>query len=120
MLLGLSLGTAIVIPVAIFIAFGAITWLVLSHFFNGREDRAEQRLQELSDPRQRANADARKSDSFARALRNASPALAKPLTPTTEAEMSKLKQSLVEAGFRTESAPLTFLAIRTKIGRAHV
>ncbi len=113
MLLGLSWGTAIIIPVAIFIAFGALSWVLLSHFFNNREDRAEQRLQELSDPRQRANSDARKSDSFARALKNASPALAKPLTPTTEAEMSKLKQSLVEAGFRTESAPLTFLAIRT-------
>ncbi len=113
MLLGLTLGTAIIIPVAIFIAFGAITWLVLGHFFNNRDDRAEQRLQELSDPRQRATGDARKSDGLARALKNASPALAKPLTPKTEAEMSKLKQSLVEAGFRSETAPLTFLAIRT-------
>ncbi|MEZ6136479.1 MAG: type II secretion system F family protein [Pirellulaceae bacterium] len=112
MLLGISLSTAIIIPVAIFIGFGAIAWLVLSHFFNNNEDRAEQRLQELSDPRTRMARDASKGESLARALKNASPTLAKPLTPTNDVEMSKLKQSLVEAGFRSESAPMTFLAIR--------
>jgi tight adherence protein C len=113
MLLGFTLSMAAIVPVAIFIAFGATTWLVLGHFFNNTDDRTEQRLQELSDPRQRQSAlvDTKKQ-AFARALKNASPTLAKPLTPTTEAEMSKLKQSLVEAGFRSESAPMTFLSIR--------
>lgn len=113
-MLGIPLDTTLIIPIAIFISFGVVAWLVLGRLFNNRDDRAEQRLQELSDPRQRAGErGSKKSDTFARALKNASPALAKPLTPTTEAAMGKLKQSLVEAGFRSETAPLTFLAIRT-------
>ncbi len=114
MLLGFTLTAATIIPAAIFVGCGALAWLILSHFFNNQDDRAEQRLQELSDPRQRqANkTDNRKSEALARVLEKASPALAKPLTPTNEQEMGKLKQSLVEAGFRSQSAPLTFLAIR--------
>ncbi len=101
MLLAITLPITVIVPVAIFIACGALTWLVLAHFFNKTDDRAEQRLQELSDPRLRQSGDGKKSEALVRALKNASPALAKPLTPKTEAEMSKLKQSLVEAGFRS-------------------
>jgi tight adherence protein C len=113
MLLAVSLPVTIIIPASIFIAFAALTWLLLGHFFNNNEERAEQRLQELSDPRKRGAAPPdKKSEAFSRALKNASPALARPLTPTNEVEMGKLRQSLVEAGFRGETAPMTFLAIR--------
>lgn len=111
MLLGITLSYSIIIPAAIFVAFGTLTWLFLSHFMD-RDDRAEQRLQELSDPRRKADErDAKKSEALTRVLEKASPALAKPLTPN-EKEMSKLRQDLIEAGFRSESAPLTYLAIR--------
>ncbi len=111
MLLGITISYTVIIPVAIFLAFASITWLVLSHFADP-DDRAEQRLQELSDPRQKVDErDAKKTEALARVLEKASPALAKPLTPN-EKEMSKLRQDLVEAGFRSESAPLTYLAIR--------
>lgn len=113
MLLGFTLSLELIAPIAIFIAFGAIAWLLLGHFFNNDDERAEERLRELSDPRKRQAANGNgKKEAFARALKNASPTLAKPLTPTTEAEMGKLKQSLVEAGFRSETAPMTFLAVR--------
>ncbi len=114
MLLGLSLSNAILLPLAVFLAFGAITWLVLGYFFSPEEERAEQRLQELSDPRGRKadSRDAKKNEAFTRVLKRSAPALAKSLTPTNEHEMSQLKQSLVEAGFRSESAPTTYLAIR--------
>ncbi|MCA9159672.1 MAG: type II secretion system F family protein, partial [Planctomycetales bacterium] len=75
-------------------------------------DRAEQRLAELSDPRARAANNGKKSEAFQRALSKSAPALAKSLTPTSEKEMSKLRQSLVEAGFRSETAPVTYLALR--------
>lgn len=114
MLVGLTLTNAIIIPAAIFIAFGALAWLLLGYFFGGDEDRAEQRLQELSDPRskQKSDRDKKKNEAIARVLKRASPALAKPLTPTNEREMGKLRQDLIEAGFRSETAPLTYLAIR--------
>ena len=104
---------AIIIPIASFVAIGALTWLVLG-LFMGQDERAEQRLSELSDPRGRRGNDKeeKKTEALARALQKASPALAKPLTPTNEREMSKLKQDLIEAGFRSESAPMTYLAIR--------
>lgn len=111
MLLGFTLSYTLIIPVAIFVAIGALTWLVLGLFVD-KDDRAEQRLQELSDPRRRNGVEAKKSEALSKVLERASPALAKPLTPTNEKEMSKLKQDLVEAGFRTETAPFTYLAIR--------
>lgn len=111
MLLGFTLSTAVVIPIASFLAIGAITWLILGYFMPG-DDRAERRLEEMRDPRRRGDRDVSKSETIARALKRASPALAKPLTPTTEAEMGKLRQGLVEAGFRNESAPVVYLSIR--------
>jgi tight adherence protein C len=112
MLLGFTLSTAIVIPVASFIAIGVLTWLVLS-FFAADEDRAGRRLGELSDPRKRlGRGGPTKSEAISKMLQKASPALAKPLTPKTEAEMGKLRQGLVEAGFRSESAPMIYLSIR--------
>ena len=113
MLFGIALSNAVVIPVAIFLAAGALAWLVLSHFVD-RDDRAEQRLQELSDPRRR-NVDDRekkKSEAITRVLERASPALARPLTPTNERDMSRLRQVLVEAGFRSDGAPMVYLSIR--------
>ena len=113
MLLALTLSTSLVIPVASFLAIGALSWLVLS-FFTSDDDRAGRRLGELSDPRSRlgTDRDSKKGEAIARVLQKASPALAKPLTPTTEAEMGKLRQSLVEAGFRGETAPIVYLSIR--------
>lgn len=119
MLLGFTLSTAVVIPVASFIAIGVLSWLVLS-FFAADEDRAGRRLGELSDPRRRAERDGKKSEAISKMLQKASPALAKPLTPKTEAEMGKLRQSLVEAGFRSETAPMIYLSIRAASALAFV
>ncbi len=110
----------ILIPVAIFIAISALVWFI-SDFFNRGAGRAEERLDMLSDPRRKAEreADARdskKKEALARVLEKASPALSKPLTPKTEAEMGKLKQRLVEAGFRSESAPAVFLSFKVLCG----
>jgi tight adherence protein C len=113
MLLAFTLSTNLVIPIASFLAIGALSWLLLS-YFTSEDDRAGRRLGELSDPRNRSGSDreSNKSEAIARVLRKASPTLAKPLTPKTEAEMGKLRQSLVEAGFRNESAPVVYLSIR--------
>lgn len=112
MLLAITLSNQLIIAVTIFAAFSAITWLVLGLFVE-KDDRAEQRLQELSDPRRKGDEKQdKKSEAIARVLEKASPTLAKPLTPTNEKDMGKLRQSLVEAGFRTESAPMVYLSIR--------
>ena len=50
MLLALTLSTNLVIPIASFIAIGALTWLILS-FFASDDDRAGRRLQYRLQPR---------------------------------------------------------------------
>jgi len=110
---GIEMSPAIIASIAAFMAIVALTWLFLGYFFNNTNERAEQRLELLKDARKGKRLDGeKKSESFARALEKASPALAKPLAPKTEAEMGKLRQTLIEAGFRSETAPITFLSIR--------
>ncbi|RMF44863.1 MAG: type II secretion system F family protein [Planctomycetota bacterium] len=78
-------------------------------------DRTSKRLQALSDPRRAVaenEKEAKKSEALSRVLEKASPTFAKPLTPTNEKDMSKLRQELSEAGFRSESAVLSYLALR--------
>jgi tight adherence protein C len=114
MLESLQISPALVAMVAVFGAFGAVAWLVLNYLFDDKPARAEQRLQVLSDAR-KGKAGEKKNETFTKAIEMATPSLAKALTPKSEAEMSKLRQTLVEAGFRSETAPMTFLAIRVVV-----
>ncbi len=101
---------------AIFVACGALTWVVLGFFFNPQDDRTEARLEMLNESRKgKRRTSEKKSDALAKMLEKASPTLAKPLQPKSEAEMGKLRQTLIEAGFRSETAPMTFLALRAII-----
>ncbi len=109
---GIDVSPALVATAAIFLFFVLLSWLVLGYFFNDQKERAEQRLDMLNDSRKGKLAGEKKGEAFANALKRASPALAKPLAPKTEAEMGKLRQTLIEAGFRSETAPITFLSIR--------
>lgn len=113
MLLGFTISNAVILPIAVFMAIGVISWFALAYFFVAKDERAEQRLAELSDPRARkGDRDTKKTEALQRVLQKSAPALAKSLTPTNEKDMSKLRQTLVEAGFRSETAPVTYLAIR--------
>lgn len=113
----LALSTVqVLIPVAIFVGVSALIWFVFE-LFSKNEIRAEERLDMLSDPRRKSERDvdlkdSKKKEALARVLEKASPALSKPLTPKTEAEMGALKQRLVEAGFRSDSAPAMFLSMK--------
>lgn len=113
MLDGIEVSPQLIAVVAVFLAFVSIAWLFLGYFFNNQNERTEQRLELLKDTRKgKKPGGEKKSDAFAKALELASPALAKPLQPKTEAEMGKLRQTLIEAGFRSETAPMTFLSLR--------
>ena len=102
------------LPLAIFGLFAVVAWWLLETFASGRP-RMEQRLEEFSDPnasRNRKEAEeqsSKKSLAMTRVLEKASPALAKPLQPKSELEVSKLKARLAHAGFRSEAAPSIYL-----------
>jgi tight adherence protein C len=102
------------LPFALFGLFAAAAWWILEMVATGKP-RAVERLDELKSPRRRGGADLtamKKSDAVTKVLQRATPALAKPLEPKSELEMSKLKIKLAIAGFRDEGASSVFLGIK--------
>jgi tight adherence protein C len=98
------------------VAIGA--WLMLE-LFSKKKPRAEARLDDFRDPSRRrgdgkeGRGVTKRADGLARMLEKASPSMAKPLQPKTEAEVGKLRAKLNYAGFRTESATTIFLGLKT-------
>ncbi len=103
------------VPFAVFGTFAALAWWAMELFAAGRS-RADERLEELKSPRTRPGkslaSSLKKADPMTKMLEKATPALAKPLTPKSEAERSNLKTKLANAGFRGESAPTFFLGLK--------
>lgn len=100
------------IPFAIFGAIAALAWWALGLIAAGKP-RTLERLDAMKHPRARLqNAPLKRKDKVARVLENAAPALAKPLQPQDEQEISKLKIKLANAGFRGEAAGTAFLGAK--------
>ena len=100
-----------IFPFAIFGLFAAAAWWLME-FFAGGKPRVEQRLEDLKNPTRRRLTDPGKETSkVGKVLERATP-LAKPLTPTTEEDVGKLKLALVQGGFRSESAPSIYLGLK--------
>lgn len=103
-----------ILPIALFGLFATAAWFVLEMFV-AKKPRAEERLEEFKNPAlRRANERQaqKRSENFSKMLERATPALAKPLTPKNEAEASKLRIKLANAGFRSEAAPSIFLGVK--------
>lgn len=103
------------LPFAAFGMFAALAWWVLERMAAGKP-RTLQRLDELTDPRQRRGRKdptaLRKMDPMSKVLERATPALAKPLAPKSEFEKGKLKAKLSAAGFRGDAAGSAFLGLK--------
>lgn len=110
-----ALNLYLILPIAVFAAVFAVAWLVMDMTTNKKVG-IEERLEMLSDRNIKRDRDGKPERSAGKtvsmAFEAAAPALAKPLTPQTEKEAGKLKQRLVEAGFRTEAAWMMFLSIK--------
>ncbi len=112
-----AINYAIVLPAVIFVSVFCVAWLIVDMTSN-KAGVVEQRLDMLSDPnarRAKIKNEMNAGEAMAKVLEAAAPSLAKPLTPQTAKEASKLKQRLMEAGFRTETAPIMFLSIKLLI-----
>lgn len=103
------------VPIAVFGMFAALSWWVLELVATGKS-RAMERLDELKNPSGRRSeselAALKKADTVTKVLQRATPALAKPLEPKTELELSKLKIKLANAGFRGETSSRIFLGLK--------
>ncbi len=103
------------LPLALFGVFAALAWWVLG-LMADKKPRAVERLAELKNPRLRRSpqpdAILKRSDPMTKVLERATPALAAPLLPRSEAELSKLKTRLANANFRSEGARAVFLGLK--------
>jgi tight adherence protein C len=102
------------LPIGLFGMVAALAWLLLNLAATGKP-RALERLDELKNPRARRPREAsalKKRDRVTSMLERATPALAKPLTPKNEKELSNLRVKLANAGFRSESAGSVYLGLK--------
>lgn len=106
------ISSTLLTQVAIFGCVAAAVWVAMEFLGAGGRSRADERLDELSDPRGRgrdSGAQRSAGDSMTKLIEKATPKLSAPLQPKTEEEVGKLKQKLQEGGFRGENAPTIFL-----------
>ena len=109
-----SLDFSTLLPIALFGAFAAGAWWVMD-MVSSRKTSAEERLANLKDPqgkRRKSPNESGGSDAIAEMLEKATPVFAKPLQPKSKAEQGRLKERLIHAGFRRESAPTVFLGLK--------
>ena len=87
-----------------------VLWLL--DLLASKKPRAEQRLQDIREPNTHKSDLLRdgknKSGTMSKMLEKASPALAKPLQPKSDQEVSDTKSKLNQAGFRAENAAEEF------------
>jgi tight adherence protein C len=102
------------VPFAVFGLFAAVAWWFLE-LIASRNSRTAERLDEIKNPalrKRKENVSLKRGDAMAKMLEKASPALAAPLQPKNEYELSQLKAKLASAGFRGEAASSIFLGLK--------
>ncbi len=102
------------VPFAVFGAIAVFVWVALD-VISAKKSRTEERLDEMRDPLSRVSKDGpaiASGDAMSKMIGSAAPALAKPLQPKNEKDLSKLKQKLLHAGFRREEAASIFLGLK--------
>ncbi len=111
-----ELNYVILFAVSISVAVFSIAWLLLDNK-KDQLTKTEERLEALARLQSKSSTTAVKternaSEAITSALNKAAPQLSKALTPKSEEETNKLKQRLLEAGFRSEAAPAMFLSLK--------
>ena len=99
----------------IFVAVSAVAWFCIGRVTGGDKPNAEARLDMMKRRRGAPSAEedlqAKKSEALAAVLEKASAPLADTVTGSDE-EMGKLREKLVNAGFRSEKAPVMFKSLQ--------
>jgi tight adherence protein C len=115
MLLADLVNLSTLISLAVFGGIVALAWLAMEWMGSGKRARAEERLDEWKDPsarRRKEEPGRNTAQAMSRVIEKASPALAKPLRPANERDAGRLKQRLMQAGFRGQDASTVFLGMK--------
>ncbi len=118
----IGLNPVTITSVAIFIAVTAVAWVVIGRVSGDDKPRAEARLEALknrragqADDTSETDRQKKKNDALAAVLEKATSPLGDKVAGN-EKEMGKLREKLVNAGFRRESAPVVFKGMQFIIG----
>lgn len=118
LIIALGMPSPVVIAtVGVFVTISIIAWVAINQIGGDDQQRAESRLDILKNPRKAATdiegeeKQRNKNEALTAALERAASPLASKVTGT-EAEMSKLRERLMNAGIRRESAPVVFKVIQ--------
>jgi tight adherence protein C len=103
-------------PAAAALCLATVVYMLLSKLSGENKPRAEARLEELRNPRRRDLATEqgevvrkqKKSEALANVLERATNPLANTVRPKNEKELGKLRERLMHAGFRRDTAPVVF------------
>jgi tight adherence protein C len=102
-------------PLAAAGCIGTIVYMVMARMSGEDKPRAEARLEELRNLKKKDGTEStlklrkqRKSEALANVLERATNPLANTVRPKSEKELGKLRERLMHAGFRRESALVTF------------
>ena len=110
------LSSPLVVQIAVVGGVAALVWWLLDVMASNKP-RAEQRLEDFREPNTRKgdllrDGKSGTSNKVSKVLEMASPALAKPLQPKSDEEISATKQKLNQAGFRAENAAEIFWSLK--------
>ena len=103
------MNSELLIPIAAFAAATCGVWALFT-IFSRKHTRADERLEEMREPRRRRNSG--DNGTVTNILDKAAPTLSKALDSGNEKEASNLRIRLANAGFNNENAPRNFLAIK--------
>jgi tight adherence protein C len=101
-------------PLGTFVAIALAVWVALSAYAEQRStaaDRLERLLKSTSNRRSPSSL-LRRQDRIQSLVARAAPALSKPLEPKDAAELGKLRETLLNAGFRAENAVQVYLGVK--------
>lgn len=122
LILAFAFSPAVIASVAVFIAVTAGAWFVIGQISGDDKPRAEVRLDKIRSGRNRGGGESTdkqrtKNEALAAVLEKATSPLEKTVSGN-EKEMSKLREKLVHAGFRRESAPIVFKGLQLMLAGA--
>lgn len=111
-----AIGSLTITSIVIFCAVSAVAWFVIGQVSGGDKPRAEARLDMMRSRRGKASTgedgnQANKNEALAAVLEKATAPLAETVTGSEE-EMGKLREKLVNAGIRSEQAPVIFKGLQ--------
>ena len=104
-----------ILPFALFGAVALGMWVFADTFMGGKS-KTESRLERINNRTAAVTETSGTKENIQKLLAKASPKLSESMTPKNEAAMSKMKQTLSEAGYRSETAVASLTALKAICG----